>query len=131
MQAADRCWGPVVEDVMDGVVPDDTLMSMAVGTTVADDMFWADERCCLVDGREGAKGRADEQLDDIERAAVSEVRWDSERAKSLEFLGFLEGEQLKDKPSGTVWETEFKTDNDFEFFGSVPKLDFGWFAFVA
>lgn len=113
---------------MDGVVLDSTLTSIAVCTTVAEDVFWADARCGLV---EGYKGGGDEQLDDIVRAPVSEVRWDSERAKSLEFLGFSEGVQLKDKPSGMVWEREFKTDKDFEFFGSVPKLDLGWFAFVA
>lgn len=77
-QAAERWEGNDVEDDVKSVDDEglvDVLISMAVGTNVAEDEeLWADEGCLFGDGRAGGGGR----LEEIERLAVPDVRRDND-----------------------------------------------------
>lgn len=130
-QAAERWEANVVEDdvkTVDGVELVDVLTSMAVGTNVAeDDKLGADGGCWFCDGRVGGKDEGVWRLEEIERLAVADVRRDNDWSKTAEFLASSEGMDFKEVPCGSVWEYEFKTEED----GSVPKLAFRLFGFVA
>ncbi len=74
----------------------DMLISMAVGTNVAEDQeLGADEGCLFGDGV-GGSGR----LEEIERLALRDVRRDNARSEAAELLA--SSEHFKDLPCGSV-----------------------------